>query len=91
MTVTVALPEQLAPALVARVQQLLAEVTPIVAPRRPFPERTEYRGPRCVVCHEGGRLGGHHGEDGAIEWIHRSCHRHLHNRHKGKRPARRLS
>jgi hypothetical protein len=89
MSVAVALPEQLAPALAARVHQLLAEVPLTVAPRRPFPKRTELRGPRCVVCHAGGRLGGHHADGGSIEWIHRSCHRHLHNRHKGKRPARR--
>lgn len=89
MTVTITLPEQLAPSLVARVQQLLAEVTPTVAPRRPFPKRTEYHGPRCVVCHQGGRLGGHHAADGSIEWIHRSCHRQLHNRRRGPRRGRR--
>ncbi|MDP3714568.1 MAG: hypothetical protein Q8R60_19045 [Mycobacteriales bacterium] len=38
----------------------------------------------CVVCHDGGKLGGHHGHDGQVEWIHKKCHRRL---HRAGRPA----
>ena len=79
------LPRDLAPALRERVVALLAEV-PLAAARtteRPPPViDLTYRGPRCVVCHEGGKLGGHHGADGRVEWIHKSCHRQLHARHR---------
>jgi len=61
-----------------RVQRLLAEVTLTAAP--PLVIDLTYAGPRCVVCHEGGKLGGHHGDSGLIEWIHRGCHRRLHRR-----------
>ena len=73
-----ALPVDLAPALMERVQHLLAEVTLTAAP--PLVIDLTYTGPRCVVCHEGGKLGGHHGDSGRIEWIHRGCHRRLHRR-----------
>jgi hypothetical protein len=82
MSATIVLPEQLAPSLVERVQALLAEVSLAATPRIPSQRVTEYRGPRCVVCHQGGRLGGHHEPDGSVSWIHRSCHRRLHNRHQ---------
>lgn len=75
------LPSELAPLLRARVFALLAEVPAVErpatgggGPHRRFIEN------RCVVCGEGGVLGGHHGPGGEIEWIHRSCHRRLHRR-----------
>lgn len=81
----VVLPEQLAPALVARVRTLLAEVTlAAVPPPRP-PRRRADDAPRCVVCHRPGKLGGHHATDGSVQWIHRSCHRRLHRPHAGSR------
>ena len=78
MTATIALPEQLAPALAARVEQLLAEVPLVEHPDLVI--NLTGRVHTCVVCHEGGKLGGHHGDDGRIEWIHKSCHRRLHRR-----------
>ncbi len=86
MSHTVALPEQLAPQQLARVEALLAEVSLTTAP--PLHRSSEYRGPRCVVCHGAGPLGGHHAVDGSVQWIHRSCHRRLHNRHKQPRHRR---
>lgn len=78
MSTTIALPEQLAPALVEAVQELLQQVELTSHPDLVID--LTYRGPRCVVCHEGGKLGGHHGPDGRIEWIHKGCHRRLHHR-----------
>jgi hypothetical protein len=75
---TIALPDDLAPELVARTLQLLAGVTATSAP--PLIIDLTSRGPRCVVCHQRGKVGGHHGDDGQIEWVHRSCHRRLHRR-----------
>jgi hypothetical protein len=72
------LPRDLAPALADRLRQLLAEVTLTSAP--PLAIDLTYSGRRCVVCHEGGKLGGHHGDDGQVEWIHKTCHRQLHHR-----------
>lgn len=72
------LPDDLAPALVERVERLLAEVATTSAP--PISVDQSYRGPRCIVCHQGGKLGGHHDEAGQIQWIHRTCHRRLHRR-----------
>lgn len=80
------LPEDLAPALADRVAELLAQVAVVTAP--PLVIDLTYSGPRCVVCHEGGKLGGHHGADGRVEWIHRACHRHLHQRHQLPRAER---
>lgn len=81
MSATVTLPAELAPSLRERVLALIDAVgvaeVPTVTDRRP--ERRQEN--RCVVCHESGVLGGHHGEDGRIEWVHRSCHRRLHRRH----------
>lgn len=74
------LPRDLAPALADRLRKLLAEVTLTSAPDLVID--LTYGGPRCVVCHEGGKLGGHHGDDGQVEWIHKSCHRRLHRRGK---------
>ena len=76
-----ALPLDLAPSLVDRLRALLAEVQLTHAPDLVID--LAYRGPRCVVCHLGGKLGGHHGDDGRIEWIHRKCHRRLHRRSPG--------
>ena len=72
------LPLDLAPSLVQRLRQLLAEVRITTAPALVID--LTYRGPRCVVCHDGGKLGGHHGADGHVEWIHKKCHRRLHRR-----------
>jgi len=44
---------------------------------------------RCVVCHQGGKLGGHHCAEDTVEWIHKSCHRRLHQRDKLSRRERR--
>ena len=71
-------PRDLAPALADRLRQLLAEVSLTSAP--PLSIDLTYSGPRCVVCHHGGKLGGHHGDDGQVEWIHKACHRQLHHR-----------
>jgi hypothetical protein len=81
MNATVTLPVELAPSLRERALALIeavgvAEVPTIIGRQ---PERRQEN--RCVVCHESGVLGGHHGEDGRIEWVHRSCHRRLHRRH----------
>jgi hypothetical protein len=89
MTETVVLPEQIAPRLAARVLALLDEVTLAVVPDRPDPRSVDhhsadYRGPRCIVCHQGGPLGGHHEPDGSVAWVHHSCHRRLHARHRGR-------
>jgi len=77
-TETYALPVDLAPALLDRLRQLLAEVPLTCAPALVID--LTYSGPRCMVCHEGGKLGGHHGQDGQVEWIHRACHRRVHRR-----------
>lgn len=76
MTDRVVLPVDLAPAQVNRVLNLLAEVHITVAPDLVI-ELPRYEN-RCVVCHQSGKLGGHHGADGRIQWIHRACHRRLH-------------
>ncbi len=76
ITETYALPVDLGPALLSRLLQLLAEVSLTSAPA--LVSELTYTGPRCVVCHEGGKLGGHYGQDGQVEWIHRACHRRLH-------------
>jgi hypothetical protein len=44
-----------------------------------------------VVCFEIGRLGGHHDEAGAVQWVHRSCHRRLHRRGKPTHRSARLA
>lgn len=85
MGTTIALPERLAPSLVAAVEGLLAEVALTEHPD--LVVDLTYRGPHCVVCHEGGKLGGHHGADGRIEWIHKSCHRRLHQRGTHRAPT----
>ena len=85
------LPVDLAPALCERIRALLAEVSPTTAPVRSYP-RGAYRGPQCVVCHQGGKLGGHHSDDGEVVWIHHRCHRRLHRRGYGTtRPRRRTA
>jgi hypothetical protein len=86
---TIVLPPDLAPALTLRVLRLLDEVTPTSAPQLVVERHVVAR---CVVCHDGGKLGGHHAADGRIQWIHRSCHRRLHRsgRHDvGPVPAQR--
>ncbi len=88
MSHTVVLPEQLAPALAARVRALLAEVRIAAVPEPFLPRRVDHRGPRCVVCPQGGPLGGHHERDGSVSWVHKSCHRKLHARHRARRAAR---
>jgi hypothetical protein len=74
------LPEDLAPALRDQIRQLLTEV-PLA--RRPewTPRRRHANGrpgPKCVICHQGGRVGGHHLPDGTVVWVHKSCHRRHH-------------
>jgi len=78
-------PLELAPALVGRLERLLQEVTITRAPD--LVVEVAYAGPRCVVCHAGGKLGGHHPDDGQIEWIHRACHRRLHRRGRVRAPG----
>lgn len=75
---TQGVPLDLAPALADRLRQLLAEVPLTTAP--PLTVDVGFHGHRCVVCHQGGKLGGHHGTDGQVEWIHKACHRQLHDR-----------
>ena len=87
--ITVRLPLDLAPSLAERVRLLLAEVPVTVAPELVLEVHT--RGHRCVVCHQGGKLGGHHGPDGGIQWIHRSCHRRRHRSGRNVIPAQRRS
>lgn len=82
-TETIDLPQDLAPSLVELVQQLLAEVPTVHAPELVID--LTYRGPVCVICHQAGKLGGHHAPDGQVEWIHRSCHRLLHHRGEPRR------
>ena len=85
---TIVLPPDLAPALGRRVL-LLDEVVPTEAPDLDVEVHVVHR---CVVCHRGGKLGGHHAADGRIQWVHRSCHRRLHRsgRHDvGPLPAQR--
>lgn len=82
----VTLPDQIAPAMVERIEALLAEVPLATERRTPNPERTA-PAPRCVVCHRDGKLGGHHEPDGSVVWIHRRCHRHLHQRHRLSRDS----
>ncbi len=72
------LPVDLAPSLAEALLRLLTEVPVVAAPALVI-DLTD-RAPPCVVCHQGGKLGGHHGADERIEWIHRSCHRRLHRR-----------
>ena len=73
----VVLPEDLAPSLTERVLRLLAEVSTTAAPDLVV-EVVAHPVHRCVVCHRDGKLGGHHGADGRVQWIHRKCHRRLH-------------
>lgn len=72
---TVVLPLELAPSLAARVRRLLREVSTTAAPELVVEVPYQHR---CVVCHRGGKVGGHHGSDGSIQWIHAKCHRRLH-------------
>ena len=90
-TSTVHLPADLAPSLAERLLRLLDEVTLTSAPDVEFAVPNDRH--RCVVCHRGGKLGGHHAADGRIQWIHRTCHRRLHRsgRHDVVVPARRRS
>lgn len=90
-TSTVHLPADLAPSLTERLLRLLAEVTLTSAPAIEFAVPKDRH--RCVVCHRGGKLGGHHCADGRIQWIHRKCHRRLHRsgRHQDVVPAQRRS
>ena len=75
--VAVVLPLDLAPSLTERVVRLLAEVDLTAAPDLVV-EVVDHPVHRCVVCHRGGKLGGHHSADGRVQWIHRKCHRRLH-------------
>lgn len=90
-TITVQLPLELAPSLAERLTRLLDEVTLTHAPAIEFAVPDDRH--RCVVCHRGGKLGGHHAADGRIQWIHRTCHRRLHRsgRHDVVVPAQRRS
>jgi hypothetical protein len=91
VTGTVHLPLELAPSLADRVVNLLAEVHVTVAPALLVEIQADPH--RCVVCHQSGKLGGHHDQDGTVRWIHRKCHRHLHRsgRHLVLLPTQRRS
>lgn len=84
------LPDELAPALRARAEALLAECHP-AAPGEPDSRSREERSGRgaCYVCHRrGGAMGGHHvvpGDDSSVVPVHPSCHRKLHRKAKAKR------
>lgn len=81
----IALPTDLSPAQLARVRALLESVDLVHAPEiHVDPTYREHTG---VVCHQGGKLSGHHDHVGRVEWIHKSCHRRLHRR--GRRRATR--
>jgi hypothetical protein len=88
---SVRLPLDLAPSLAEQVLRLLSEVHTTVAPDLVI--EVHQHDPRCVVCHRSGKLGGHHGLDGQVQWIHRKCHRRLHRsgRHVVVVPAQRRS
>ena len=90
-TTTVQLPADLAPTLAARLLRLLSEVTLTSAPDVALAVPHDHH--RCVVCHRGGKLGGHHATDGRIHWVHARCHRRLHRtgRHDLVVPAQRRS
>ena len=75
--VAVVLPEDLAPSLTERLLRLLAEVSLTAAPPLVV-EVVDHPVHRCVVCHRDGKLGGHHGTDGRVQWVHPKCHRRLH-------------
>lgn len=86
---TAQLPEELAPALRARAEQLLAECSP----PRPVDVRGDRRDrqarsgrPPCYVCHgTRGAMGGHHvipGDDSSVVPVHAACHRKLHRKAK---------
>ena len=79
------------PPLLERLRQLLSEGTLTHAPDVEFADPNDRH--RCVACHLGGKLGGHHAIDGRIQWIHRACHRRLHRsgRHDVVIPAQRRS
>lgn len=75
------LPPELAPALRARAEALLAECKPAAhPPLRPGRSKRE----PCYVCHKTrGPMGGHHvipGDDSSVVPVHRGCHRKLHAR-----------
>lgn len=84
---TVHLPDELAPALRARAEQLLAETRPADTGTLPTTTREQRsgRGP-CYVCGQRrGRMGGHHvvpGDDSSVVPVHPSCHRKLHRKAK---------
>ena len=90
-TSTLHLPADLAPSLAERQIRLLSKVTLTRAPDVEFAVPSDRH--RCVVCHRGGKLGGHHASDGRVQWIHRACHRRLHRsgRHDVVVPAQRRS
>lgn len=91
---TVHLPEELAPALRQRAEQLLAECRPaaptdvrVDVAHRSRVERSG-RGP-CYVCHrQEGAMGGHHlvpGDDSTVVPVHHGCHRKLHRKDRAAR------
>src|SRR5438105_4292255 len=86
-TMEVESPAELAPALRERVQELLAEVSVVREELPRWWSAGNKSQNRCVVCGRDGKLGGHHGANGRIEWIHRSCHRRLHSRHHSRPPV----
>ncbi len=88
--VRVRLPEELAPALRARVDALLDQV-PLARRRvrtgRPRSRRRRARDVvavnRCAFCHRPGKLGRHHDEhNGDLVWAHAKCHRRHHRAHR---------
>lgn len=85
MTVTT-LPVDLAPTLRAAAEQLIAECGE-AGPRRPQNAATNGVR-RCVFCkRRGGKLGGHHLDDGTVVDCHPKCHRRHHTAENAKAAA----
>jgi hypothetical protein len=88
-----ALPDDLAPALRERVENLLLQVplarhrrAGVTRPRPARPARALHVVNRCVFCHRPGKLGGHHDErTGEVVWVHAKCHRRRHRAHRRTR------
>ncbi len=89
------LPDDLAPALRQRWEDLLREVDPVRLRSRSRTPSDRRRRPgatvkvtvnRCVFCHRPGKLGGHHDErSGDVVWVHAKCHRKHHRAHRRTR------
>jgi len=86
MALALSLPPELAPSLRDRALALVADVGLSAHPEHR--RRADVRaGHRCIVCHRGGPLGGHHAADGSVEFVHKGCHRRFHRQRNGWRSA----